>query len=398
MRISTLSLQQQAVSAILDQQSRLGRTQLEIATGQRIQSPSDDPIGTTRALELEQLASRLEQFQTNANLLVNRLSLEESTLTQVGDVLQRIRELTIQANNDTLSQENRRLAGSEVRELADELLSLANARNGQGEYLFSGYRTNTQAFSRSATGVSYNGDQGQRFLQVGVDRTIADGNPGTEIFQFVPSGNGSFTTAANVLNTGTGIIATGSVIDPTVFAPDTYTINFLTATDYQVNDGGGAIVATGTYVEGSPIEFLGAQVNLSGLPDPGDSFGVTPSVNTSIFQTVDTLAANLEGYTDTPAGRALFHSRINASIDSLDQAIGVVLNVRTDVGSRLNSAETQQSLNSQLDIELQSTISDIRDLDYADAVSRLNIQLTGLQAAQQAFTRIQNLSLFNFLR
>ncbi|MEM7280090.1 MAG: flagellar hook-associated protein FlgL [Pseudomonadota bacterium] len=398
MRISTLSLQQQAVTAILDQQRQLARTQLQVATGERILSPSDDPIGTSRALNLEQLASQLEQYEVNNNLLVNRLSLSESTLTQVTNVLQRVRELAIQANNDTQSAEGRRLIAAEVRELGDELLSLANAQNGQGEYLYSGFRTSTQAFRRTDAGVIYNGDQGQRLLQIGSDRTVADGNPGTAIFQFVPSGNGRFTTTAAAGNTGTGIIATGSVVDTALFTPDNYVINFLTATDYEVVDSGGATVSTGTYVDGNTIEFLGTQVNISGAPDPGDSFGVNPSVNTPLFSTIDNLAANLEQYSDSPAGRAIFHSGLNASIDNLDQGIGVVLNVRTDLGSRLTSAETQESLNSQLSIDLQATISEIRDLDYAEAVSRLNIQLTGLQAAQQAFARVQNLSLFNFLR
>lgn len=397
MRISTLSLQQQAVTAILDQQSNLARTQLQVATGRRILSPSDDPIGATQVQALEQSVAEIAQYRTNANLAINRLSLEESTLGGVNDVLQRIRELTIQANNDTQTAETRSLIATEVKELGDQLLALANTQNGQGEYLFSGFRTGTQPFSRSAGTVLYKGDQGQRFLQIGIDKQIPDGDPGTEIFQFIPTGNGTFTTTAAGGNTGTGVIATGALVNPTSFVPDNYTIQFVTATDYEIRDSSASLIASGTYAEGESIGFQGAQVNISGAPAAGDSFGVNPSINVPIFSTIDQLVASLDQYTDTDAGRAQLHTSLNNAINGLDQGIGRVLDVRTSVGSRLSAVDAQLGVNDALEIQFRGTISDIQDLDYAEAIGRLNLQLTGLQAAQQAFSRVQNLSLFNFL-
>ncbi len=397
MRISTLSLQQQGLASILNQQARLAETQLQVATGRRIQSPSDDPVGSSQAQGLEQSLAQLSQFETNVSLAVSRLSLEESTLAGIGDVLQRVRELTIQASNDTQTAETRRLISVEIGELRDQLLSLANTQNGQGEYIFAGFRTQSTPFVQSATGVTYRGDQGQRALQVGFDKQVFDGNPGTEVFQFIPTGNGTFSAVASSANSGNGIISVGGVTNPAAFVPDTYTIRFISPTDYEVVDSGAAVVSTGTYVEGTSVEFLGAQVNVTGAPATGDSFVVNASVNRPIFTSLDGLIRDLSQYPDTEQGRAVLHTDLNDSLNSIDQAIGRVLDVRTSVGGRLTAVENQETLNEELEIQFRSTLSDIQDLDYAEAISRLNLELTGLEAAQQAFVRVQSLSLFNFL-
>ncbi len=65
--------------------------------------------------------------------------------------------------------------------------------------------------------------------------------------------------------------------------------------------------------------------------------------------------------------------------------------------SRINAIEQQSSVNEALSFSLEKSISEISDLDYAEAITRLTQQLTGLEASQQTFTRVQNLSLFNFI-
>ncbi len=399
MRISTSQMHFSATNALLDQQSKLSRTQLQVATGRRILTPADDPVASATLLDLKQTRELTERFQLNADAARARLALEESTLGAVSDALVRVRELAVQGNNDTLSDTDRRSLAQEVRQIVDQLLGLANTRDNNGDYLFAGFQGNVRPFAaNNSGGFDYYGDDGTRMIAIGPGREVQDTDSGTAVFRAIRNGNGTFTTADGAGNTGTGIIDAGTATP--AFVPDTYTITFTQAlpTDpvtYQVDGAvSGNVVPAGTpYVEGAEISFNGVVVSITGTPADGDTFTVSPAANQDLFTTVQNLALALED-TD-PTAR---HNAINRVLADLDQAEENITNVRTSVGARLNAIDAQVRNNEDQILALDETLSLIGDLDYAEAVSRLNLQLTGLQAAQQAFIRVQNLSLFNFLR
>ena len=314
-----------------------------------------------------------------------------------GSILQRARELSLQANNASQTDETRAFMAAEVREMMDQLLQIANTQDAAGQYLFAGYQSKTEPFVRDAAGFQYRGDQGQRLVQIGAGRQVADGDPGSEVFNAIRVGNGVFSTSASAANSGTGIIGTGSVVNPVLVVPDTYTVNFITATDYEVRDSGAVLVASGTYVDGGAISFNGIQFDISGQPAVGDSFTVTPSINQDIFTNLDNLASALESATLNDTGRARLSNDLNGALANLDQAIGQVLETRTRVGTRLSTIETQRDLNEGVELQLAQTVSAIQDLDYAEALTTLNQQVAILEAAQQSFIRVQGLSLFNSL-
>ncbi|MGE0623987.1 MAG: flagellar hook-associated protein FlgL [Pseudomonadales bacterium] len=397
MRISTIAMQRLAINAILEQQRSLSQTQLQVSTGKRIINPSDDPLGSQRVLELDATLDRLGQFRTNAELARVRLSLEDNALSNATQIVQRARELVIQGSNDTQSPESRALIAAEVRQLADALLDIANSQNGQGEYLFSGFRSRTQAFSREGGVVTYNGDQGQRLLKISESRSIADGDHGATVFMQIPTGNGTFAVSADAANTGSGLLVPGAVVDPGAWTAEAYVVRFTAPDAYEVVDSGGAVVVSGAYAPGQTIAFGGIEVRMEGAPATGDSFNVTPSVNQDLFATLDALAAVLASSGQGPAERAQVRSELNASLANLDQALGTLLTVRTEVGTRLSTLDTQAQANDEYELQLETTRADIRDLDFAEAVGRLNLQLAGLEAAQQTYARLQGLSLFNFL-
>ncbi len=191
MRISTSWIFQQGVNAMLDQQTTLAKTQQQLATGQRILKPSDDPSASTRVLELDQLIDTTKQYQRNSDYAEARLKLEETVLNGVGDILQRVRELTVQANNDTLSAGDRQAIAIEVRTSLDGLLQLANSKDAIGEYLFSGNKTGTRPFTDNGAGnFSYDGDQNVRSLQIGPTRQVPVGDAGENVFMKVDDGAG----------------------------------------------------------------------------------------------------------------------------------------------------------------------------------------------------------------
>jgi flagellar hook-associated protein 3 FlgL len=192
MRISTNQISQQATSSILDNQARAARSQQQLASGQRMLSPSDDPPGTVQALDLRQVLAVTEQYQRNADAARSRLELTETVLAGSTNLLQRVRQLAVSALNDTVNAPERAAIAVEVRELLNELLGQANARDANGEYVFGGYyKGAAAAFVDSGGGVyAYNGDQGQRALQIGPTRQVAIGENGDDTFMRIPASAG----------------------------------------------------------------------------------------------------------------------------------------------------------------------------------------------------------------
>ncbi len=307
MRISTSQFQRTSLNSILDQQSKLNDTQQQLSTGKRILTPSDDPTASALLVDINQSIQVYQQYSQNASKAESRLQLEESTLSAVANTLQRVRELAVLANNDTYSQQDLQGIAVEARALQEELLGLANTKDADNDFLFSGFKGQIRPFEQLGGGLgvpatfNYNGDQGQRLVRIGPERQVADSDSGYEIFNKVP--------------------------DPAV---------------------------PGGYI--------------------------------SAFEAVDRFAAALE--TGTVTG---------IDIENIDAALNRALQFQAGVGSRLNAITSQRSVNEDYIHQMTTTRSDLEDLDFADAVSRMNLQMTGLNAAQQTFTKVQGLSLFNYL-
>ncbi|WOJ93292.1 flagellar hook-associated protein FlgL [Congregibacter variabilis] len=399
-RLSTLQIYQSGISTILEKQADLARTQLELATGKRIQSPSDDPSGAVKILDLEEDIRLVDQYQRNASLAQGQLSVEESTLSGVNNVLQRVRELTVQANNATQSPETRASIAVEVKARLEELVALANTRDGNDEYLFAGFQAQTQPFTQQGGSVVYSGDDGQRFLDIAASAQVAVRDSGSRVFLAVDAGNGSFDFAADPANGGTAVVSSSSADNS--FVRDNYSITFsqVTPTDpitYSVTDSSAGVVATGNYTPGEAISFNGARLVIEGTPEDGDSIKVDSAPKQSIFATLQGIADALENSAGTPSGGAAVNNALASGLNNLDQAIGNVLEVQSDVGVRLNRIESQQSINEEFNLQLQTTLSDVQDVDFAEAISKLNLQLVALQAAQQTYVTTQGLTLFNYI-
>ena len=396
-RISTAGMHDGVVTRMLARQADLYKTQTQVASGLRVQTPADDPVATTQILAIDQYRSRLVQYGKNADAATSRLEFNEQTFAQVSDTLQRVRELALQANSGTLDTASRSSIVAELRTRLQELEAAANRRDASGEYLFSGMASHTQPFSRSPAGVVlYNGDQGSRQLQLSSGQKVADGFNGQTAFMDIPEGNGTFRVAEGV-HAGASSIDTGSVTSPALWVADSYTLQYTAAGDWQVTGASSGPVATIPYTSGAPITFNGVQVTISGTPAIGDTYSIAPAGNMDLFTGMDQLIAAVGAATDDPVGRASFNTHIGIALAQIDQSLNQVINLRAETGARLNMIDTQNGVRQELDDSLASTVSDLRDLDYADAVSRMNQQMLGLQAAQQAYTRISQLSLFNYL-
>lgn len=398
MRISTSQMHRSTILAMNERQAALAKTQSQLASGKRVESPSDDPSASVHIQNLQKSLAESQQFVKNGDAATSRLSFEDQSLSDATDLLQRIRDLTVQANSSALSDADRKSILAEVTQRTQDLVDLANRRDSNGDYLFAGFSTQTQPFSRSGANVVYSGDQGQRSLQIGATQRIADGDSGYEVFMNVRAGNGTFVTAAGAANTGSGSIDAGSILNPTAWTPDTYTITFTSATDWQVTDSASNVVSTGTFTPGSAVAFGGASVTIQGQPAAGDTFSLTPSSTQDMFTMLDNLRAALAAPTDTDPQKAQFVTNMGAALQQLDQSLDHLSSMRALVGSRMNAVDTAQATQQDTQLALTSSISQLQDLDYASAISQLSLQQAGLEAAQASYSRIAQLSLFDYLR
>jgi flagellar hook-associated protein 3 FlgL len=407
-RVSTSELFRQSVGTILEGQAQVGKTSLQIASGKRILSPADDPSGSVQSLELGTALAVNTQFQRNIDVATQKIQYEETALNSVVTNMQRVRELVVQANNDSQTADTRSYIASEIRQLLDEMVGLANSQDANGEYIFAGYRSNTQPFSIDSTGnVSYIGDDNQRYVQISPVRQVAIGNSGDDVFNNILDGNGSFTTSASTTNVGTAIIDTGRVTDLATWQAnvDTYTVSISEPTpgnlEYTVTDSASTVVAGPTaYASGADISVAAAgfQFSLEGEPAAGDTFSITPSTNKSIFDTYRDIANALESNSDDAAVRAQMHTILNQGLQELQTDLINVDRIRSGIGARLNALEGQSDINESAGLQLKTVKSAIEDLDYAEAISRFQQQLTGVEAAQKTYIQIQGLSLFDYIR
>jgi len=399
MRISTAGVHAAALNQMMARSTELAKTQQQIASGTRILTPADDPIGAAQALELDRALAESQQHAKNTTAATNRLSFEEQTLGDVTSLLQRIRDLTVEANNPTLDDGARKSILSEVQVRYNDLVDLANRKDTNGEYLFSGYATLTQPFVKSGTNVTYQGDDGTRVLQTGPSQRITDGHPGSAVFMNIPQGNGRFITGAAATNTGGATIDAGTVTNVATWgAGGTFTIHFTSPTDYEVLDSTNTQISTGTYSpNGTGITFNGVQVQIQGQAETDDQFTIAPAGSEDMFSALNKLITSLQRPSDSSAQNAHFATEMGQALKQIDNSLERISDVRSEVGARL--AVLSDSADDQMDrqLDLKTQLSQIRDLDYADAITTLNIQLAGLQAAQQSYARISNLNLFNYL-
>lgn len=405
MRISSNTLFDSNVAAMSQQQARLLQTQQQIASGRRILTASDDPVAATRALDITQSDAMNTQYAANRGAARHTLSLAESTLQSVTSLLQDVRTATISAGNGAFANSDRQTIAAELSGRLQELTGLANSTDGAGNYLFAGFQSKTQPFVDTPAGMGYFGDDGQRLVQVGASRQMASSNSGSDVFMRIKNGNGTFVTQAATANTGSGIASLGNVINPALLTGHNYQVDFTVAagiTTYSVTDNSTlpaptVLSAGNAYVSGQAISFDGMQFDIQGAPANGDSFTVSPSANESIFKTISDLIAALNTPLASGGGMAQLTGSLNRGLNNLDNALDNVLATRSSLGLRLNEIDALQTAGDDLSLQFRQTLSELQDVDYNKALSDLTQQQMYLQAAQQTFSKVSGLSLFDYL-
>jgi flagellar hook-associated protein 3 FlgL len=306
MKISTSLYFDRSTQQLSTVQSNLAKTQEQLSTGKNIVKPSDAPDKAALVTRLESELSRNTSYQDTLKSANVRLTSEETALKNTSDVMYRIKELAVQGANGTLSPNDRKSIALEMTGLREQIMSLANSQDSNGNFLFSGSRTGQPAFAQDATGrVVYQGDQSRMKVNVGDNRRMNLNMPGTDAFVRI------------------------------------------TRTDAKGGQTG--------------VDF---------------------------FQSLDDLAKAVA------AGDLASTQRGIAEVDGLQEGIS---NSLAQVGSDLSVVDLQTSVLDEVVLRLKTTRSDVEDLDYTAAITKMNKDQLALEAAQSSFSKISQLSLFKFI-
>jgi flagellar hook-associated protein 3 FlgL len=303
MKISTSFLFDRATERMSTIQNKLATTQAQLAVSKQILSPSDAPDQAAAIQRLKGELQRQESHGRTLEVAMRRYTSEETALSASNDVLIRMKELGLQAANDTLAPDDRKTIGVEMKALRDQLLSLGNTRDDSGNYLFSGTRVNTPAFAEDTNGhVQYLGDQTQTRIPAGVERTVQFTRAGTDVYSRVVRENGQ-------------------------------SVGFFDALDQMIT-------------------------------------AIDESATGGIQQGVSDLTQMHNNLTLSQAQNGSDQIVVQSQLDVLDETA----------------------------LRLKSTLSEIEDLDYAEAVTRMNKEMMALEAAMGSFAKISSLSLFDYIR
>lgn len=404
LRLSTQSLYQQGLGSLLARQADMAKTQQQLSSGVKLTQAKDDPVGMATAQRLDHLKAALTQYDSNALRVDHRLRMQENALADANDSLTRARELAIQANSGALSADDRKAIAAEVVQLRQNLLDIANRDDGNGRRLFAGTRDGVVPFTDNAGGVIYNGDDGRNSVEVAPDVAIEDGDPGSAVFLRVRTGDGYARGTAGAGNTGAGLLLSAQATDATTWTGDTLTLRFTAPNAYEIVDGAGNPLAppvTGAWTPGAAVPpasaGLGVVFKVAGAPAAGDTFTLETAPNQDVFSTLQAFADALALPGTAPADNARRANAFGSAIGDITTAQGHMLAMRATVGARMNDIDTANDGRSLQSVTLAESISSIRETDYAEAISRLNLQMVALEAAQKTMLQTQGMTLFSKL-
>ena len=311
MKISTQILFDRASEQMSMIQNKLADSQAKLAQGKQLLKPSDSPDQAAVIQRMKSVMSRQESYKNSLNTLNSRLQNEDTTLKSATSLLVRAKEIAVQAANDTLAPVNRKALASELQGVRDQLLSLANAKDNNGNFLFSGSRSKNPVFSASGPGQTplYQGDQTRMTVMVGDQRTIPINRTGTDAF----------------------------------------------------------VSLTRTTGEGKDKKSEGV----------------------SFFKVMDDLIGGINNSSQAGMQRGV--------VEMTDLLNGLTL-AHADIGTDMNVVDQQTSVVEDTILNLKSNLSTVEDLDYAAAITKMNQQMLSLEAAQSSFSKMAQLTLFNYLK
>ncbi|ABK39155.1 TPA: flagellar hook-associated protein FlgL [Aeromonas hydrophila] len=402
MRITTNMVYDRNISSLNGANERLSTAYEQLMTGNKFKTAGEDPSGMSQKLALTKEIDLFKQYGVNGSLLENSLGHEETVLTALNTAMTSAQTLIQKANDSAVGYEDRQAIASELEGLQKQMFDLMNSKNSQGEYIFGGNQSKTQPFIQDASGnYVFQGDTGQRNIQVSPTVQIAANDSGFNLFEIVPTRR---TSSAGSANIQVGVADQGHFdsfyrnnYDPSL-ASNQYTVNTIAGTPdtYEIRDGGGALLQSGDYVAGNKIPFNGLELTLS-LPAGGaaQNFVLDPPQNNNILDGMSDFITALRDPNITPdtfqlkVADATAHMK-NARLN-VDQGLG-------EIGGRMNGLEQVMGSNEGLSTLNQQARAKVSEADLYEVIATLSKEDAALSATQLSFSKISKLTLFDYIR
>ena len=404
-------------------QNSLSNLQENLTSGKKVVRASDDPTGAAQAERARNRLQRVATDQRALELQRNSIASAESTLGNVIDTLQSFRELVVSAGSGAKTALDRQTIATQLVGLRDQVVSLSNMTDTNGQPMFSGLGSALAPFVGPMTTdptYSFDGLAGQTSSsEVAIPSTL----DGDAAFMYDQARDRSYNVAVQANASATPVDRMLKTSATTVTDPSEVEIGQgykVTITNMTL----GATAATGiaTYtVEGlapnafAPVTLTSAafdskipvtipitipnsvsgnpalSLNITGDVRIGDSASVQP-VN-SIFKTLENAIEGIEGAaTGNAAAQAVAQALTN-----IDIGLSKLSSVRGQAGDLLNRADRISSNQDKRNIQLEGDRSRAEDLDMTKGISDFQNQNTGYQAALQSYAMVQKLSLFNYI-
>lgn len=407
MRISTNQIFDLNIRSILENQRGLSDTQQQLASGKRINKPSDDPIGAAQVVRLTEELDKLTQYQRNNDLLASSLEQQEAILRSINSSANRARVLVIQSGAGYTTDADRKAIGAEIEQIRNEILDLMNSQNEQGEYIFAGFQSESQAFefnpAASGNKITFSGDDGTNQVQLSDSVTVQSSTSGRVVFEdvfarlnFSLSGSAGITVnQASISQQGTFDNFHKDNYDPVIAANNEFRLTVIAGNQIEVsNVGTGAVVDTLDFQSAQTLNFQGIEFELEGTVGNSVNFTLNDPEKKNIAETLNDmfLVLTTDGIADGD-----FREAINDVLVGIDNGLAAISLETSSLGGRLNVAQSIKETNFDLEIANKTARSAIEDVDYAKASAEFAKQETALNAALQTFPRVTNLSLFDFL-
>ncbi|CAI4155554.1 Flagellar hook-associated protein flgL [Alteromonas macleodii] len=407
MRISTNQIYDQNMRSIMQNQGDLAKTQEQLASGKRIITPSDDPVGAAKVLRLTEEIDELTQFQRNNDLVTGSLEQQEAVLTNITNSVNRARTLVIQAGSGALDSPDRKVIGAELEQIKLEIFDLMNTQDADGNYLYAGYQSANQAFeynpASAGNAITFVGDAGVSFVQLSNSSKIQSTSNGYEVFENVLSrfnfsvdpASTAVVNEASVKQQGTFDTFFDKNYDPVNAGNNDYRINFLASGQAElVNQGTGVVVDSVSYTSGQPFIIKGMEFDAMAVPGDSIDLSLDAPEKKSMAQTLHEIQVVLN---DSSIDSFELQEAISDALVGLDNGLEKLSLERASIGSRLNIAESTYESNLDMEIAAKAQRSSIQDVDYAEASTEFAKQETALSAALATFPKVANLSLFDFV-
>lgn len=418
MRISTQEFLLGSLPDLLTQQSNVNQLNREIASGQTMLDPTADPAGAGLSLQVAGQAQHFAYDAGNAQSAGQTIQTTLSALQQVTDVINQLRQAAVQGANAATTAAARQGLAATVQSALQQLVALGNTQATDGSYVFAGSHASAAPFTTAAGGqIAFGGDGATNAIEIAPGLSVPVTASGQGIFMDIPAGKEGVALIAGQTNTGSAFalaqgITSLSQVTAERLAGTQYQITFSAGAGgsltYAVASGTGSpgssgfaatsgTIAGGSFAPGADLQFAGLDIAITGTPAAGDAFAVNPGATSSLFQTAQALIAALAPPPPGQPAGALAQQQIENVLANLDGAQNSVLSAQASLGATLSQIQAVGAQDQTQGSAAQAQLSNLQSANLPQVLANYSAGVTALQAAELAFGKIQNLTLFSVI-